>query len=153
MDKPIKGISQGLSEACEHDAHIIKNAKDHIKFINASSGYEFMVGQTLLQEQGITFELLKKDEKGADHDQEGKDNKIQVVSQEGKPSYIVVPEVVRENRIHYYRVPKLGSYLAIKLEYKSCLFEQAFEAALDNYAVVTEKIREQELEKAEWEAH
>ena len=33
------------------------------------------------------------------------------------PKHILIPEVVREPRIHYYDVPKLGSYLTIKLEY------------------------------------
>jgi hypothetical protein len=32
--------------------------------------------------------------------------------------------------MHYYDVPKLGSYMAIKLEYESCLFEDAFDQAL-----------------------
>lgn len=54
--------------------------------------------------------------------------------------------------MHYYQVPRLGSYLAIKLQYDSCEFEAAFDAALANYAQVQEKIREQQLEKAEWEA-
>jgi hypothetical protein len=43
---------------------------------------------------------------------------------------VLIPEVVREPRIFYYDVPKLGSYLAIKLEYNTCLFEEAFDAGL-----------------------
>jgi hypothetical protein len=46
------------------------------------------------------------------------------------PRHILIPEIVREPRMHYYDVPKLGSYLAIKLEYESCLFEDAFDQAL-----------------------
>ena len=42
-------------------------------------------------------------------------------------------EVVREPRMHYYKVPKLGSYLAIKLEYDSCLFEGALDAAISDF--------------------
>ena len=33
------------------------------------------------------------------------------------PKYKLVDEVVREQNIHYYNVPRLGSYLAVKLEY------------------------------------
>jgi hypothetical protein len=47
-----------------------------------------------------------------------------------------VPEVVREPRMHFYKVPKLGSYLAIRLEYESCLFEQALNAGVNDYLEV-----------------
>lgn len=53
--------------------------------------------------------------------------------------------------MHYYRVPKLGSYMAIKLEYESCLFEDAYDEAIDNYNAVNDKQKQQEVEKNEWE--
>ena len=68
------------------------------------------------------------------------------------PKHVVIPEVVREPQMHYYRVPKLGSYMAIKLEYNSCLFEEAYDDAIENYNAVNEKNKQQEQEKAEWEA-
>jgi hypothetical protein len=51
---------------------------------------------------------------------------------EGKPCYLKVDEVVREPGIKYFKVPKLGSYLAIKLSYNSCLYEDAFNEAVDD---------------------
>ena len=62
-----------------------------------------------------------------------------------------MPEVVREDRIHFFDVPKLGSYLAIKLEYESCLFEESFDAALANYREVQKKRLEQDTEKDAFE--
>jgi hypothetical protein len=53
--------------------------------------------------------------------------------------------------MHYYQVPRLGSFLAIKLEYVTCLFEDAFNTAVNNYSEVNEKIRDQEQAKREWE--
>jgi hypothetical protein len=50
-----------------------------------------------------------------------------------------VPEVVREPRMHFYRVPRLGSYLAIRLEYESCLFEDAFDAGLADFLSMRER--------------
>jgi len=35
--------------------------------------------------------------------------------------------------MHFFRVPKLGSYLAVELQYKSCQFESAFEQAFKDY--------------------
>jgi len=49
------------------------------------------------------------------------------------PRTIFVKEVVREPRMHFYKVPRLGSYLAIRLEYQSCLYEESFDAAVIDY--------------------
>ena len=40
----------------------------------------------------------------------------------------------------------MGSYLAIKLEYNSCLFEESFNEALANYTKITELRKAQEME-------
>jgi hypothetical protein len=33
--------------------------------------------------------------------------------------------------MHFFRLPKLGAYIAIPLVYNSCLFEGSFDAALE----------------------
>ena len=40
--------------------------------------------------------------------------------------------------MHYYEVPRLGSYLAIRLEYNSCLYEGAFDKGMKDYKVINE---------------
>jgi len=55
------------------------------------------------------------------------------------PKYIEREEVVRDPEMHYFNVPKLGSYMAIKLEYQSCLFEEAFDAALGDLLEIKAK--------------
>lgn len=47
--------------------------------------------------------------------------------------HVYVPEVVREQRMHFYRVPRLGSFMAVPLEYKSCLFQKALDVAVSDY--------------------
>jgi hypothetical protein len=44
-----------------------------------------------------------------------------------------VKEVVREPKMHFYKVPRLGSFLAIPLVYNSCLFEEALDNAVQDY--------------------
>jgi len=51
----------------------------------------------------------------------------------------------------YYKVPQLGSYLAVKLEYKSCLFETSYDAAVDNYKEVDQLNKDQEDERRAYE--
>jgi hypothetical protein len=44
--------------------------------------------------------------------------------------------VIREPKMHYWQVPKLGCYMAIPLIYKSCLFEEAIDKAIEDYIEV-----------------
>jgi len=89
----------------------------------------------LKKDQGITFDLLKVEPAPAGSKKKGESRPSTPLNEpNAMPQHILVPEVVREPRIHYYQVPRLGSYLAIKLEYNSCLFEEAFDFALQNYA-------------------
>lgn len=77
---------------------------------------------------------------------------IRAETEEGLPKHLVVDEVVRnEESMHFYQVPRLGSYLAIRLEYESCLNEEAFDAAVLNYTSVNTQTREEAAAKAQFE--
>jgi hypothetical protein len=134
-------------------AHIMPSAPEQIEIQFASEGTEFLVDKVLKQEDGITYDLFREvaeEEKApAEEGEEGAGKKDE--SAEKLPKHIFVPEVVREERIHYFDVPKLGSYLAVKLEYDSCLSEEAFDAAFAAHKETEQKRKEQELEKIEWE--
>lgn len=54
--------------------------------------------------------------------------------------------------MHFYQVPRLGSYFAIKLEYNSCLYEDAFDKAVIDYGNVMDKNEGIEKLKKEDEA-
>jgi len=101
-----------------------------------------LIDKILKQDQGITFGLFAPDEPEApveeaeEEEEEGAAPKKPKEPVERLPKHILVEEVVEEPRIHYYQVPKLGSYLAIKLEYESCLSEEAFDAAVVDYLEV-----------------
>ena len=130
VTKPKKQITDEDNDK----AHIDDGAEPQIQFTNVTSQHEFMVDKILLQTQGITYDLFREEppkeeeEENAEEDPTDKPKKKEVV--EKLPRHLIVDECVRENRMHYYDVPKLGSYLAIKLEYESCLFESAFDEAV-----------------------
>jgi hypothetical protein len=92
----------------------------------------------------VTFKLFQDDQTHAT-------NKCIIDEADGNPKHILIDEVVRNKDMYYYQVPRLGSYMAIKLEYMTCLFEEAYDAAVENYAQVNEQIKEQEQQKKEWE--
>lgn len=62
-----------------------------------------------------------------------------------------VPEVVRETAMHFYKVPRLGAYLAIPLEYNSCLTEKALDQSIIDYNNYIKAVQEQERQKREWD--
>lgn len=53
--------------------------------------------------------------------------------------------------MHYYRVPRLGSYMAIPLEYNSCLSEKALDQAILDYNSYMKAVQEQDRQKKEWD--
>ena len=113
-----------------------------------------MVDKILLQDQGITYGLFTEgdggdepedDEKKEDDDKSQYDddgNPIPKPEKEKKEKFLkhtLINEVVEEGKMHFYQVPKLGSYLAIKMEYNSCLTEEAFDAAVADFKEVNVK--------------
>ena len=69
----------------------------------------------------------------------------------GIPKHIFVRDTVREKDMFYYKVPILGSYLAIRLEFDSCLNEEAYDAAVENYIEVDQMNTNLMEEKKAWE--
>lgn len=65
--------------------------------------------------------------------------------------HIYVPEVVREPRMRFYTVPRLGAFMAVPLVYNSCLSEDALENAVTDYLECQKRREEQDKLVAEWE--
>jgi len=47
--------------------------------------------------------------------------------------HIYVKEVVREPKMHFYKVPRLGAFMAVPLVYNSCLTEEALDNAVADF--------------------
>mmetsp|Transcript_15899 Transcript_15899/g.11223 ORF Transcript_15899/g.11223 Transcript_15899/m.11223 type:complete len:83 (+) Transcript_15899:376-624(+) len=52
--------------------------------------------------------------------------------------------------MHFWKVPRLGAFLAVPLIYKSVLFEDSLDAAVADYLDVKKRQNDQEREKAEF---
>ena len=139
VDKPIKGIKDGLKEDDDENAHNIAGAQPQVQFLYANAASEEILKDKILdQNQGVTFKLFQDDQTHATNPCifDGTDGP------DGMPKHILIDQVVRNKDIHYYQVPKLGSYLAIKLEYMTCLFEEAYDAAVENYTSINDQMKE-----------
>ncbi len=100
----------------------------------------------------MTFDVFKEPEGQAaseDAPADGEEGEKKPVKEETEklPRSVYINQVVREPRMHFFKVPRLGSYLAIRLEYESCLFEESLDAAVVDYIDVRGRQKEQEEEK------
>ena len=107
-------------------------------FSHANAEHKFLVGQVLNKGSGLTFDVFenKLDDEG---------NPVE----SDDPQHVLVKEVVREPRIHFFKVPRLGSYLAIRLEYNSCLSVEAYNDGIRDALSCKERLKEQEELKRE----
>jgi len=114
--------------------------------MHASKGHEFMVDVVLDSEKAvISHEVFKTEEEGdADEGDDAasnaQDEKKKDIIDTFKHSYI--PEVVRESRMHFEKVPRLGCFMAIPLVYNSCLFNEALEEAVEDYQIISKEKEE-----------
>jgi hypothetical protein len=145
--KPIK-------ETDDDRAHIDNDAEKVIHFLKATDGHHYLVDKVLKQSQGLTFDVFKEAEAAAAEKEpsdeppaEEESPRKQKDPEEALPRTIFVKEVVREPRMHFFKVPRLGSYLAVRLEYSSCLLEEALDAAVQDSLEMRNKLKEQEEEK------
>jgi hypothetical protein len=141
-----------ITDDSDENSHIDSEAAKVIHYLKSTSDHTFMVDKILRHDQGLTFEIFKDLEAPPkDENEEQLEEGGQPLPDQSMPRCIYVPEVVREPKMHYYRVPKLGSYLAIKLEYQSCLFEESLKAAVNDQLEIIQKQKDNEEDKREFQ--
>lgn len=122
--KPNKEINEDDNDT----AHQNPDAPELIRYVHANMTQDFLLDKTLSQDQGLSHDVFKAPEPKEGEDEENKDSEENLDGNENAapteppkkvPQHIFVPEVVREPRMHYFKVPRLGSYLAVELKYNS----------------------------------
>lgn len=88
-----------------------------------------MEGKILPLEQGVTADVFKEKEAVEEQQQPEDDQQQKAVVQ--KPNYVYIPDVVKEPKMQFFKIPKLGAYIAVPLICKTCLNEQSFDATLE----------------------
>ena len=71
-----------------------------------------MKNQILEPDTCLTYDILKKDEESKEAN--------------SGPKKIIIPEVVRDSRVKFFREPKLGSFVAIDLSYNSSVSKEVY---------------------------
>lgn len=103
---------------------------------------EAVVGTDLPPEQGIAHQALADELTTANEDLEAvKDDLTHYYK------HIYVKEVVREPKMHFWKVPRLGAFMAVPLVYNSALSEESFQRAYDDFNKYMEDLASIEQQK------
>lgn len=123
-----------------------------------------MKGKLLKSGQGITHSVFKEGgvaeaapeeggEEPAGEDGEAKQVKAIVGNPEdilNTFKHVYVREVVREPKMHFYRVPRLGSFMVVPLEYESCISAVSLDSSVTDKITTKAAIKEQQQIRDAW---
>jgi hypothetical protein len=88
------------------------------------------------------FEEREEEEQPADDD-DGEETAKKSTDILDTFKHCFVSEVVHDERMWFKRVPRLGSFMAVPLVYKSCLFYESLEKAIADYQESSKRRAEQ----------
>ena len=100
-----------------------------------------MHGKQLPLDKGVTAAALSL---SLDDPQPAQDGTVEV-----KDKYVYIPNVVKNENMHYFRLPKLGAYIAVPLVYNSYLTENILDVALEARIKYLGELEEWQKAKAE----
>lgn len=146
---------KAIEEDDDDKAHLDEEAPKIIQFLYTSKGQEFMHEKILKSDQGISHDVFKEQsvvEGSTPEGEEGGEGAAAKPDMEdiiNTFKHVYVKEVVREPRMHFYKVPRLGCFMAVPLVYNSCLFDTALDNAVTDYFEVMKKNEEREKQLQE----
>jgi hypothetical protein len=97
-----------------------------IEYVGASDSHQWMKGKILPSETGRSYEVFKEEEPPAEEPEDGK-------APPPKKTYLYVQQVQRDDKIHFFKFPRLGGFACFPLKIKSCLLTDAFDKGIEDY--------------------
>ena len=155
-----------VMEDDDETGHIDPSNTKVLRYIGWNDDHNFLDGKYLEQNQGVTFDLIFPQQKNQ-QPQEGENqtqniqeqkapetSQIQEKKEETNPEdniqTLLIEDVVNENRMNFYREPRLGCYLALDLTYKTSLSYNSLLSAIQCTKNYEEAKAAQEQRKKEW---
>lgn len=138
-----------INDDADETAHLDLNNPEVIKFKFANADHRTLLTNKVLREtEGVTHDVFSEEFTTLNQEFEEQAGQDPVSNYK----YVYVPEVVREPRMHYWIVPRLGSFMAVPLVYKSCLNIESFDKAVEDYVAYKEAVNAQDDEKRAFDA-
>ena len=159
-----------VMEDDDETGHIDPSNTKVLRYIGWNDDHKFLDGKYLEQNQGVTFDLILPQQKNQPP-AEGENNPNPNNNQEQKPpegqppvvqekkedvkledtiQTLLIEDVVNENRINFFREPRLGCYLVLDLTYKTSLSYASLLSAIQCTKNYEEAKAAQEQRKKEW---
>lgn len=113
-DHPFKKFN--LDENDELKAHIDLEAEKVMTYISCSEDHKFMMNKNLPKAKSCTYSLFDdKDETEAVN----YDTEVDEETGDEIVKYLYIEDVIRpgDNKVHFFKYPRLGSYIAFPLIY------------------------------------
>ena len=149
-----------LSGATGCYGHIDPSNAKVLRYIGWNDDHNFLEGQYLEQNQGVTFDLILPQQKPPQEGEEQKNQEKQPMPQieqkkeempkEPELNNILIKDVVNEPRMKFFREPRLGCYLSLDLTYKTSLNYNSLLSAIKCTKEYEEAKSAQEKRKKEW---
>jgi len=151
----VERMKRPITDESDDKAHVDETGTQIIFYVAACNDHKFMVNNMLETEGSITYSVFQPEVKEEEQEQEQKEEISEIKEEEVKvkePAYKFIPDVTREPKLKFFRVPRLGCYMAISLKYNSCLYDTSLDKAIEDYFDTQQKKEAQEKEKREFEA-
>ena len=148
-----------VKEDDDMDGHLDPSGTKVLRYIAWNDDHAFLDDKCLEPNEGVTFDLItpKPQEANQENTQDKpEEQKSEIKKEENEIKLedtiksLLIEDVVNENRIKFFREPRLGCYLALDLTYKTSLSYNSLLSAIQctkNYQTAKE---EQEARKKEW---
>ena len=148
-----------VKEEDDMDGHLDPSGTKVLRYIAWNDDHAFLDDKCLEPNEGVTFDLItpKAQQNNQENQQEKPEEQKGVIKKEDMEKKLedsikslLIDDVVNENRIKFFREPRLGCYLALDLTYKTSLNYNSLLSAIQctkNYQTAKE---EQEARKKEW---
>ena len=148
-----------VKEEDDMDGHLDPSGTKVLRYIAWNDDHAFLDDKCLEPNEGVTFDLItpKAQQNNQENQQEKPDEQKGELKKEDMEKKLedsikslLIDDVVNENRIKFFREPRLGCYLALDLTYKTSLSYNSLLSAIQctkNYQTAKE---EQEARKKEW---
>ena len=148
---------KAITDEDDDKGHIDENGIQILVYVAACDDHKFMVNKTMETEGSITNSVFHPEaEPGKEDEAEPKEDenepKEESKKDEGGPPHKFIADVTKEPRLKFFRVPRLGCYMAISLKYHSCLYDTSLDKAIEDYFETQQKKEAQAKEIQEQEA-
>ena len=147
-----------ITDEDDMDGHLDPTGTKVLRYIGWNDDHNFLDGKYLEQNEGVTFDLIKNKPQAGNQEnpqenlgeQKKEEKKEEQKDLKDNIKTLMIEDVVNDNRIKFFREPRLGCFYALDLTYKTSLNYNSLLSAIQctkNYETAKE---EQEARKKEW---